>query len=99
MVSAFLILLTDFGAPLTPFTSLSVPALRARLSEGGGDCDVSDVDNFDCEGLRIVEVLAVLDSLTFDARAVRDEVREGALAFGASMEACERLRDGMWKCG
>jgi hypothetical protein len=30
---------------------------------------------------------------------VRDEVREGALAFGASMEACERLRDGMWKCG
>ena len=82
-----------------PFTSLRVPALRARLSEGGGDCDVSEVDSFDCERLRIVEVLAVLDSRSFDARTVGDEVREGALALGASMEACERLRDGMWKSG
>jgi hypothetical protein len=31
---------------------------------------------------------------------LRDEVREGALGLGASMEACERLlRVGMWKSG
>ena len=99
MVSVCLILLRFFGAPLTPFTSLRVAGLRARLSEGGGDCDVSDVDSFDCVGLRSVEVLAGLDDWTLDARAVRDEVREGALALGTSMEACERLRDGMWKSG
>lgn len=88
-------------APFRPFTSLRVVVLRARLSEGGGDSDVSEADSFDCVGLREFEVLEeVLDGFAFDARAVRDEVREGALGLGASIEACERLRVGMWMlCG
>jgi len=96
IVSAFLIFLIVFSEPLTPFTSLRVAVLRARLSDGGGDCDVSDADGcFGCVGLRNVEVLAVLDTCVLDAKVVRDEVREGALAWEASIEACERLRDGM----
>lgn len=71
--------------------------LRARLSEGGGDSDVSDADSFGCGGLRDFKFLEdVLDAWALGTRAVRDEVREGALGLGASIEACERVRDGMW---
>ena len=97
MVSAFLILLTVFAAPFRPFTSLRVVVLRARLSEGGGDSDVSDADNFDRVALRDFGTLEdVLDSCDLDTRVVRDAVREGALGLLASIEACERLRVGMW---
>lgn len=97
-VSACLTLLIFFEAPLTPFTSLRVAVLRARLSEDGGDCDVSDADGFSC--VRDFEGLMGLDTRVLDSRALRDEVREGALGLGASMEACERLlRVGMWKSG
>ena len=95
-VSAFLILLMAFAAPFRPFTSLRVVVLRARLSEGGGDSDVSEADSFGRVALRDLEVLAdVLDSCDLDTTVVRDEVREGALGLGASTEACERLRVGM----
>ena len=96
-VSAFLILLMTFAAPFRPFTSLRVVALRARLSEGGGDSDVSDADSFGRVALRVLEVLEdVLDSCDLGTTVVRDEVREGALSLGASIVACERLRVGMW---
>lgn len=99
MVSAVFVLLRGFAAPFMPFTSLRVAVLRGRLSEGGGDCEVSDANSFGCVRLRDVEVLAVFDACALAARAVREEVREGALGLGASIEACERLRDGMWKSG
>jgi hypothetical protein len=73
--------------------------LRERLSEGGGDCEVSDVDSFGCVRLRDVDTFDVLDVCALEAKAVREEVREGALGFGGSMEACERLLDGMGKDG
>ena len=60
MVSACLILLIFLRAPLTPLTSLRVAVLRARLSEGGGDCDVSDADGFGC--VRDFAVLVGLDA-------------------------------------
>lgn len=98
-VSAFLILLMAFAAPFKPFTSLRVVVLRARLSEGGGDSEVSDADSFGRVALRVLEVLEdVLDSCDCDfaTTVARDVVREGALGLLASMEACERLRVGMW---
>lgn len=101
MVSAFLSLLIVFAAPFRPFTSLRAAVLRARLSEGGGDSDVSEADSFDRVGLREFEDLEeVSDGCALDARAVRDEVRAGALGLGATglgatIEACERLRVGM----
>jgi len=71
--------------------------LRARLSEGGGDSDVSDADSFGRVALRDLGFLEdVLISCDLDATVVRDEVREGALGLLASIEACERLRVGMW---
>ncbi len=95
-VSAFWILLIAFAAPFRPFTSFRV-VLRARLSEGGGESDVSDADSFGRAALRDLERLEdVLDSCDLDTTAVRDEVREGALGLWASIEACERLRVGMW---
>ena len=99
-VSACLTLLIFLAAaaPLMPFASLRVAVLRARLSEDGGDCDVSDADGFSC--VRDFEGLMALDTRVFVSRALRDEVREGALGLEASMEACERLlRVGMWKSG
>jgi hypothetical protein len=98
-ISDFLILLISFLEPFTPFTSLRVAVLRERLSEGGGVCEVSDVDSFGCVRLRDVATFDVLDASALEARAVREEVREGALGLGGSMEACERLRDGMGKNG
>ena len=96
MVSAFLILLMAFAAPFRPFTSLRVVVLRARLSEGGGDSEVSDADSFGRVALRVLEVLEdVLDSCDLDATVVRDVVREGALGLLATI-ACERLRVGIW---
>lgn len=97
-VSAFLILLMVLAVPFRPFTSLRVVVvLRARLSEGGDDSDVSDVDSFDCVAFRDLEILEdVLDSCDLGTTVVRDAVREGALTLGASIEACERLRVGMW---
>lgn len=84
-------------APFRPFTSLRVVVLRARLSEGGDDSDVSDADSFGCVTFRDLEILEdVLDSCDLDTTVVRDAVREGALSLGASIEACERLRVGMW---
>ena len=88
-----------FAAPFKPFTSLRVVVLRARLSEGGGDSEVSDADSFGRVALRVLEVLEdVLDSCDcdFDTTVARDAVREGALGLLASIEACERLRVGMW---
>ncbi len=86
-----------FAAPFRPFTSLRVVVLRARLSEGGGDSDVSDADSLGRVTLRVLEVLEdVLDSCDLDTTVVRDAVREGALGLLASIEACERLRVGMW---
>jgi hypothetical protein len=71
--------------------------LRARLSEGGGDSDVSDADSFARVVFRDLEFLEdVLDSCDLDTAVVRDAVREGALGLLASIEACERLRVGMW---
>ena len=72
--------------------------LRARLSEGGGDSDVSEADSFDRVGLEDLE--EVSDGCALDARVVRDLVRAGALGLGttgleATIEACERLRVGM----
>lgn len=86
------------AVPFRPFTSLRVVVvLRARLSEGGDDSDVSDVDSFDCVAFRDLEILEdVLDSCDLGTTVVRDAVREGALTLGASIEACERLRVGMW---
>lgn len=89
-VSAFLILLMAFAAPFKPFTSLRVVVLRARLSEGGGDSEVSDADSFGRVALRVLEVLEdVLDSCDCDfvTTVARDAVREGALGLLASMEA------------
>ena len=86
-----------FAAPFRPFTSLSVAVLRARLSEGGGESDVSEVDSFVRVELREFEILEeALDGWALETKVVRDEVREGALGLGASIEACERLRVGMW---
>ena len=86
-----------FAAPFRPFTSFKVVVLRARLSEGGGESDVSDADSFGRVTLRVLEVLEdVLDSCDLDTTVVRDVVREGALGLLASIEACERLRVGMW---
>ena len=90
-----------FAAPFKPFTSLRVVVLRARLSEGGGDSVVSDADSFDRVALRLLEVLEdVSDSCDcdcdFDTTVVRDAVREGALGLLALIEACVRLRVGMW---
>jgi hypothetical protein len=101
MVSAVavLVFLIDFGTTFTPFTSLKVLILRERLSEGGGDCDISDGEGLGWVRSRNVEVLAVLVAVIFDAKEVREEVREGAFGLGASMEACERLRAGICKCG
>lgn len=97
IVGAFCILLMVFVAPFRPFTSLRVVVLRARLSEGGGDSDVSEADSFGRVVLRDFAFLEdVLDAWALGTRAVRDEVREGALGLGASIEACERVRDGMW---
>ena len=85
-----------FAAPFRPFTSLRVVVLRARLSEGGGDSDVSDADSFGRVALRDFGILEdVLDSCDLDTTVVRDEVREGALGLLASIVACERLRVGM----
>ena len=77
-----------FAAPFRPFTSLRVVALRARLSEGGGDSDVSDADSFGRVALRDLEFLEdVLDSCDLGTTVVRDEVREGALGLLASIVA------------
>lgn len=91
-----------FAAPLTPFTSLKVVVLRERLSEGGGVCDVSgDAGGSGCVRLRLEDAFSVLDDRTLDASVVRDDTRLGALGFGASIEAWERLREGIlesrWK--
>lgn len=97
MVSAFLILLMVFGAPFKPLTSLRVVVLRARLSEGGGDSVVSDADSFGRVALRDLDFLEdVLDSCELATTVVRDAVRAGAFGLLASIEACERLRVGMW---
>ena len=86
-------------APFMPLISFKVSLLRARLREGGGDSDESDADGIGCAGLRDGAILEILGAFALDCRAVREEVREGAFVFGASMEACERLRDGMWRSG
>src|ERR1700677_1478898 len=90
-VATVFVFLKAFAAPLTPFTSLKVVVLRERLSEGGGVCDVSgDAGGSGCVRLRLEGAFSVWDDRTLDASVVRDETRDGALGFGASIEACER---------
>jgi hypothetical protein len=86
------------AAPLTPLTSFKVVVLRERLSEARDDCDVSgDAGGSGCVRLRIVDAFSVLDDRALGAIVVRDDAREGALGLGASIEACERLREGILK--
>ena len=88
----------DLAAPLTPLTSFKVAVLRERLSEDRDDCDVSGDDGGSgCVRLRVVDAFSVLDDRALGANVVRDDAREGALGFGGSMEACERLREGILK--
>ena len=97
-VATVFVFFKAFAAPLTPFTSLKVAVLRERLSAGGGVCDVSgDAGGSGCVRLCLVDAFSVLYDRTLGANAVRDEAREGALAFEASIEACERLREGILK--
>ena len=95
-VATVFVFFKAFAAPLTPFTSLKVAVLRERLSEGGGVSDVSgDAGGSGCVRLRLVGAFSVLDDCTLGANVVRDDAREGALGLGASIETCERLREGI----
>ncbi len=97
-VGTVFVFFKGFATPLTPLTSLKVVVLRERLSEGGGDSDVSgDVGSLVCVRVRVVDAFSVFDDRVLEATVVRDDAREGALSLGASMEAWERLREGILK--
>jgi len=98
IIATVFVFFKGFVTPLTPLTSFKVAVLRERLSEGGGDCDESgDGGGLGCVRLRVVDAFSVPDDRALGANVVRDDAREGALGLGASIEACERLREGILK--